>query len=230
MDKRMELAYKRICFHGRGIVARWLDRVFFAVLGGICLYLQRRNLLLSGMLFIGILIMSLLWEYKRWTKYKRDLWKKTVKALKQENWLRQEAARIRQEGGEVLYPVPDAEALLGHCLRSGEDTSFHCFGEAKRELITLAERYGCMVSFLPWQEGAEPSREQVNERLQRDAPKGDRKVWSALLHLPGNRYLLTGCVLLLLSMVLRHALYWRLLGSLCLAIGAIRRAFCVTPE
>ena len=28
MDKRMERAYKRICFHGRGIVARWLDRVF----------------------------------------------------------------------------------------------------------------------------------------------------------------------------------------------------------
>ena len=67
-------------------------------------------------------------------------------------------------------------------------------------------------------------REQMIERLKRDAPKRDRKLWHTLLHLPGNRYLLTGCALLLLSMVLRRALYWRLLGSLCLFIGAVRRA------
>jgi hypothetical protein len=29
--------------------------------------------------------------------------------------------------------------------------------------------------------------------------------------------------MLLLSMVLRRALYWRLLGSLCLLLGALRR-------
>ena len=223
----MERAYKRICFQGRGIITRWTDRVFFSLLGGVCLYIPCRNLTMSTMLFLAMLTFFLLWENRRWTKYKRDLWQKTVNTMKREAWLRQEATRIRQEGGEVLYPTPDAEVLLGFCLRFGAGTSFHCFGEPERDLIRIAEHYGCTLSIHPWQEGEETSPEQVLERLRRDAPKRDRKLLRALLHLPGSRYVLTGCVLLFLSMVLRRALYWRLLGSLCLVIGAIRRAFHV---
>ena len=230
MNDKMIQAYKRICFHGRGIVARLTDRAFFSLLGGVCFFLLFGDRLLSVSFMAALLVTFLLWGHRRWMKYKHSIWQKTVKTLKQEDWLRQEAERIRQEGGKVLYPVPDAEALLDHCLRSGEGTTFHCFGEEKGELIALVESCGCTLSFHPWQEGSEPSREQVIERLRRDAPKRDRRIWHALLHLPGNRYLLTGCVLLLLSMALRHALYWRLLGSLCLCMGAIRRALHVTPE
>ena len=81
------------------------------------------------------------------------------------------------------------------------------------------------MSFHPWGRGEEPNRDEVNERIIRDAPKGRLKLWQRLLELSGNRYILAGCLLLLLSMGLRKALYWRLLGSLCLMIGALRRAF-----
>ena len=224
MNGRVERAYKRICFQGRGAVARWTDRAFFALLGGVCLYLLCRNVALSCVFSAALLGVFLLWESRRWTKYKRDLWQKTVRALKREDWLRQEGIRIRQAGGTILYPTPDAGAMLGFCLRFGAGTAFHCFGDAKIELIAQAKSMGCSVAFHPWQEGVEPSRERVLERLERDAPKRERKLWQSLRRLPGSRYLLTGCALLGLSMVLRRALYWRLLGSLCLMIGAIRRA------
>lgn len=220
----MAQAYKRICFRGRGIVARWMDRAFFALLGGVCLYLLSRYLLLSWLLSLAMLTAFLLWENKRWTKYKRGLWQKTVQTLKREAWLRQEAERIQEASGTILYPTPKTEELTGFCLRYGIGTEFHCFGEAKRELVTLAERYGCTLTFHPWQEGTEPGREQVLERLRRDAPKREGRLLPMLLHLPGNRYLLTGCLLLLLSVFLRRALYWRLLGSLCLFVGAVSRA------
>ena len=113
--------------------------------------------------------------------------------------------------------------MTGLCLRQGEGTAFHTFGEVREELIVQAKTLGCTVSFHPWQEGSEPSQEQVLERLKRDAPKRTGNLWRTLLHLPGNRYLLAGCAVLLLSMVLRRALYWRLLGSLCLLLGALRR-------
>ena len=223
MDKRTENAYKRICFHGRGTAARWLDRGFFALLGGVCLYLLCRNRLLSALMIPALLAVSLLWEQRRWTRFSRDLWQKTVRTLKREAWLREEAAAIRQTGGVVLYPTPEGEKLTGLCLRQGEGTAFHTFGEAREELIVQAKALGCTVSFHPWQEGSEPGREQVQERLKRDAPKRTGNLWRTLLSLPGNRYLLAGCAMLLLSMVLRRALYWRLLGSLCLLLGALRR-------
>ena len=61
-----------------------------------------------------------------------------------------------------------------------------------------------------------PTRTQVEERLRQKAPKRTPRLWGRLLRLPGNRYLMTGGLLLFLSMVLRKALYWRLLGSVCL--------------
>ena len=227
MDRTTERAYKRICFHGRGIAARWLDRVFFALLGGGCLYIACRNIALSCLLLVGLLAFSMLWEKKRWARFQHDLWQRTVMTLRREAWLKGEAARLRQAGGTVLYPTPDAETLIGLCLRFGETTVFHCFGEAGEDLAAEAKALGCALIFHPWQEGSEPSREQVAERLRRDAPKRRERIWPMLLHLPGSRYLLTGCALLGLSMVLRRALYWRLLGSLCLCIGAVRRAFHV---
>lgn len=230
MNRRMERAYKRICFQGRGIVARWTDKVFFALLGGVCLYLLCRNVALSCVFIAALLGVFMLWESRRWTKYERDLWQKTVRTLRREDWLRQEGMRIRQTGGTILYPTPDAEALTGFCLRFGTGTAFHCFGDAKKELITQAKSMGCSVAFHRWQEGGAPSREQVLERLERNAPKAERRLWQSLLRLPGSRYLLTGCALLLLSMVLRRALYWRLLGSLCLMIGAVRRAFHIAAK
>lgn len=224
MDRKTEQAYKRSCFQGRGMAARWLDRAFFALLGGVCLYLARWKLMPSVLLSLGLLGLFLLWDGRRWTKYQRDLWRTAKKALRREAWLREEAARIRQAGGTVLYPTPDGEGLTGHCLRLGEGAALHCFGAPGEELVKQAEVLGCTLVFHPWQEGSEPSREQVVERLRRDAPKRELRLWRGLPQLPGGRYLLVGCVLLVLSMVLRRALYWRLLGSLCLFLGAIRRA------
>ena len=210
-------------------MARWLDKAFFALLGGLCLYLWCGDLALSGLLLLALLLVFLLWDRRRWAKYSRDLWQRTSQTLKREAWLRQEAERIRHAGGMILYPTPDAETLVGLCLRLGQGTSFHCFGEAGKDFAAQAEALGCTLTVHPWQEGTEPNREQVVERLKRDIPKRDRKLWRELLHLPGSRYLLTGCGLLLLSMILRRGLYWRLLGSLCVFIGAISRAFHV-PE
>ena len=227
MDRKTERAYKRKCFQGRGTVARWVDRVFFALLGGVCLHIVCRNLVLSCLLSVGLLALSLLWEKKRWVRFQHDLWQRTARALRREAWLREEAARIREEGGVILYPVPEREALTGLCLCLGEGTAFHCFGDPKEKLLDRAKALGCTLAFHPWQEGQEPSREQVLERLKQNAPKRDRKLWRTLWQLPGNRYLLTGGVLLLLSLFLRRALYWRLLGSLCLMLGALRRALHV---
>lgn len=227
MDRSMERAYKRICFQGRGAIARWTDRAFFSLLGSVCLYLVGRNRLLCGLLFPALMAAFVLWDRRKWTRFQHELWQQTAKTLKREDWLKSEADRLRQKGGVILYPTPDGEEMTGFCLRHGPGTAFHCFGDQEGELISKAKTMGCTVAFHPWQEGDEPSRDQVIERLRQNAPKQGKGVWKALLQLPGNRYLLTGGVLLALSLLLRRALYWRLLGSLCLMIGALRRAFQV---
>ena len=224
MDTRIVHAYKQQCFQGRGIVALWSDRTFFSALTGVCLYIWRRRLIASLLLFAAVFALLTVWDMRRWSRFKRNLLRNAVDRLKREDWMDREAERIRQKGGVTLFPTPDTDSMTGCCLRLGRGTSFHCFGEVKTELIAGAAAYGCTVTFHPWGEGAGPSREQVIQRLERDAPKRDTKLLRRLLSLPGSRYLVTGCMLLLLSIVLRHALYWRLLGSLCLLIGAVRRS------
>ena len=225
MDRTTARAYKRKCFQGRGIVARWLDRVFFSALGGVCLYILLRNLILSLLLGGAFLLLLVLWDRRRWARFRQRLWQRTVDQLQREDWLQQEAERIRRSGGVLLYPVPDLDTLTGFCLRLGQGISFHCVGNAQDNLISAAQALGCSLMFHPWGQGAEPRKEQVMERLVRDAPKRNALPWQKLLHLPGNRYLLTGLLLLLLSMILRRALYWRLLGTMCLVIGTVRRSF-----
>ena len=225
MDRTTAHAYKRKCFQGRGIVARWLDRVFFSALGGVCLHILLRCLILSLLMGGAILLLLLLWDRRQWARFRQRLWRRTADQLQREDWLRQEAERIRRSGGVLLYPAPDMDTLTGLCLRLGEGTAFHCIGDVKDSLMAAAQALGCSLTSHPWGQGEEPSREQVTERLVRDAPKRNALPWQKLLHLPGNRYLLTGFLLLLLSMILRRALYWRLLGTLCLVIGTVRRSF-----
>ena len=226
----MERAYKRKCFRGRGIVARWLDRVFFSALGGVCLYILRGGLVLSLLLFGAIVFLLVLWDMRRWSGFRQKLWQDTVTQLKREDWLIREAERIREAGGVILHPSPETERPMGQCLRLGRGTAFHCFGDVREELAATAEPFGCTVTFHPWGEGTEPSREQVLRRLERDMPRRKAKLWHRLVLLPGNRYLLAGGVLLLMSIFLRRALYWRLLGSLCLGIGALHRSFHFLAE
>ena len=47
---------------------------------------------------------------------------------------------------------------------------------------------------------------------------------------PLQYFALMGVLLLLLSIILRRALYWRILGSLCLLIGTIRRSVTLYRE
>ena len=230
MDRMTERAYKRECFQGRGMVARSLDMAFFSLLGGACLYVLIRNLVYSTLLSAGLLLFFILWDRRRWHRYRQCIWQEVARSLRREAWLQQEAERIRGEGGVIIYPTPDSERMIGLCLNFGQGTVFHCFGDTNSNLLAVAEDYGCSVVFHPWQEGPEPSQEQVMERLRRNAPKRDGALWKRLLDLPGNRYLLTGALLLLLSIVLRRALYWRFLGSLCLLIGAIRRSVTLYRE
>lgn len=224
MDRMTERAYKRECFQGRGMVARSLDMAFFSLLGGACLYVLIRNLVYSTLLSAGLLLFYILWDRRRWHRYRQCIWQEVARSLRREAWLQQEAERIRGEGGVIIYPTPDRERMIGLCLNLGKDTVFHSFGDTNNDLLAAAEAYGCSITFHSWQEGPESSQEQVMERLRRNAPKRDGALWKRLLDLPGNRYLLTGALLLLLSIVLRRALYWRFLGSLCLLIGAIRRS------
>ena len=224
MDRKTEQAYKRKCFQGRGVLARWLDRAFFSGLSGVCLYIWKGSALFSCLLAGAVLLLLLVWEGRRWGRFRQKLWRDAAMELKREAWMEQEAARIRREGGVILFPTPEEDALTGACLCYDPGARFHCFGEPRENLIEKTRTMGCVLVFHPWQEGPEPDREQVIERLRRDAPRRDHRLWRSLLRLPGNRYLLTGMALILLSMVLRRALYWRLLGSLCLLIGAIRRA------
>lgn len=230
MDRMTERAYMRKCFQGRGMVARSLDMAFFSLLGGACLYVLIRNLVFSTLLSAGLFLFFILWDRRRWHRYRQRIWQEADRSLRREAWLQQEAERIRGEGGVILYPTPDGERMIGLCLNFGQGTVLHSFGDTNNDLLATAEAYGCSVVFHPWQEGSEPSREQVVERLQRDAPKRVYALWKKLIQLPGNRYLLTGVLLLLLSIILRRALYWRILGSLCLLIGTIRRSVTLYRE
>ena len=168
MDRVTEQAYKRRCFQGRGLVARSLDMAFFSLLGGACLYVLKRNLgfsiLLSGML----LLVFVLWERKRWDRYKQCILQEATKALRREAWLQQEGESIRGKGGVILYPTPDRKDMIGFCLRLGQGTAYHCFGDTNEELLAVAEAFECSIAFHPWQEGPEPSRAQVIERLRRE--------------------------------------------------------------
>lgn len=230
MNSSTVRAYKRKCFQGRGTAVRWMDRAFFSALIGVCLYVLRGGILVLLLLFAASMAMFTFLDVRRWDRFRQKLWQGAASQLRREDWLTHEAEHIRQEGGVILFPVPDKDSLTGLCLRWGRGTSFHCFGEVRKELAAGALAYGCSMTFHSWQEGAEPGREQVLQRLERDAPKRDTQLWRRLLQLPGNRYVLAGCLLLLMSILLRHALYWRLLGSLCLLIGAVRRSFHIIPE
>ena len=225
MDTFVERAYRKQCFQGRSPFARWLDRTFFSTLGGVCLYLLLGRLVPSLLLLLAILILLILYDVRKWSRYRQKLWRNAANDLRREGWLRQEAERIRKAGGVPLYPMPELDMLTGLCLRLGEGTAFHCFGTPAPELAAAAASMGCTLAFHPWGQGPDPSGAQVIQRLVRDAPKRNGLAWRQLLQLSDNRYLLTGCLLLLLSIFLRRALYWRLLGSLCLLIGAVRRSF-----
>ena len=221
----MMRAYKRICFQGRGLAARWLDRVFFALLGGAALYILIGRMYLGLLFMAAVLFALILLDLRRWERFQQRLWRTAADQLKREAWLRTEGERIGQAGEIILYPAPDKDALVGLCLRLGPGRTFRCFGTAKAELNDVAQAFGCRLTFHPFGKGQEPSREEVLKRLERDAPKQKPRVWRRLLTLPGSRYLVAGCLLLLLSIFLRRALYWRLLGTLCLVIAALRRAF-----
>ena len=114
--------------------------------------------------------------------------------------------------------------MIGHCLRMGQGISFHCIGDERKELILAVSKLGSVITFHPWEEGSDPDREQIVEKLKSNMPKRNDLLWKDLLQMSGNRYMLAGASLLIISMFLRHALYWRLLGSLCLLIGAIRHS------
>ena len=206
-------------------MGRWLDRAFFSLLIGACLYIVTGKMAVSLLAFGTVLLLHMVIEKRRWCKYRQKLWQKAQDELRREDWLKQKALSIREAKGVILYPTPDMDSLTGLCLQRGQSTSFHCFGDIRNDLVEKAAAFGCTVSFHPWGEGATPSRDQIIRWLERNAPKRDTKLWKRLLHLPGGRYLLTGCLLLLLSILLRRALYWRLLGTLCLLIGALRRSF-----
>ena len=225
MDRRIEQAYKRNCFQGRGAVARWVDRGFFSALCGVGSYGLWGEKVTSLLLASASVLLFTLWDMLRWQKFRQKLWRREADQLKRESWLRQEAEAIRRQGGVILFPTPDRDTLQGLCLGRGQGASFHCFGAARDDLVAQAQALGCTVWFHPWGNGAEPSREQVQERLVRDAPKRKAKPWRHLLTLPGGRYYMAGLLLLILSVFLKRALYWRLMGSVCLLIGAFRRAF-----
>ena len=200
-----------------------LDRAFFSALGAVCLFIVLRCFVLSVLLFAAVFLLLSLWNERQWSRYKQQLWNRTAVALKRESWLKQEAERLRKQGGVILFPLPERDEFIGLCLRMGPGTGFHAFGGPKEELAKAADEMGCIVTFHPWGEGEAPTRGQIEERLRQKVPLRKGRLWNKLLQLPDNRYILTGCVLLLLSIILKRALYWRLLASLCLLIGAFRR-------
>ena len=158
------------------------------MLCGMALYILSDRMLLSLLLFGAALLALIMLDKRQWDRYQEKLRMDAAKELRRESWLKQEADRIRQAGGMVLYPIPDKEALLGLCLRFGQEVGFHCFGEPQNEWIETAQSYGCKLKFHPWGEGEEPSRAQVTKRLERDVPKRKAGQWRRLLSLPGNRY------------------------------------------
>lgn len=230
MDASTERAYKRKCFQGRGPAARWLDRLFFSIICGAAMYILTGRRSFALLLFGAALLTLTFLDIRQWDRFRRKLRHAAVKELRREAWLKGEADRIRQGGGTVLFPAPDRDALVGFCLRLGPGASFHSFGDTKAELCETAQAFGRTLIFHPWGEGEEPSSEQVENRLKQNAPMRSSIPWRRLLALPGSRYLLTGCLMLLLSVFLRRALYWRLLGTLCLLVGTVRRSFRLTAE
>lgn len=230
MEGAIERAYKRKCFQGRGTFARLLDRAFFSAFGGVCLYIVIRRMFPSILLFAALFLLLNLMGRRRWQTYRRQLYRSAEAELKREVWLKQEAESFRQQGGVILFPLPRKEELMGLCLRLGPGTAFHAFGGSKQVLTTTAYQMGCTVTFHPWGEGEAPTQEQIEAKIRQEAPPRRGGLWRQLIKLPDNRYLLTGCVLLLLSIFVKGALYWRLLASLCLLIGAVRRSLHMVTE
>lgn len=228
MDKTTERAYKRKCFRGRGRAVCILDRAFFSALGGLSLYILTGQRLLALFLFTAALVLFTLWDRNKWRRFRQKLWLDTAQQLKRENWLKHTAEEIRQGGGILLYPTPNGDAFTGLCLRHGQGTAFHCVGNPDEDLKERALWAGCTATFHPWMEGEAPKAEQVENRLIQTAPKRIAGIWGALLRLSGSRYLLTGFVLLVLSMFLRRALCWRMIGTLCLFIGSVKQAIHLT--
>ncbi len=222
MDKKIARAQKRKCFHGRGALARWTDRLFFAGLGGLCLYIVLKNWWLSITSAVCLLSIQMIWAKHRWESYQKDLRKKTSVALRKENWLKEEAVKIRSCGETILFPLPGKEQLSANCLNADKGTRFHCFGDEDKRLCEYAKSYGCILVFHPWGMGKVPTNEDIENRIA-EVSDGSKNALHRIISQTYNRYFLTGACLLLFSITLRHAVYWRLLASLCFIIGAVKR-------
>ena len=166
MEGAIERAYKRKCFQGRGTAARLLDRAFFSALSGACLFIVLGRLLLSVLLSGAVFLLLSLLSRRRWDRFRRQLWNSVAMELKRENWLKQEAERIRRQGGVILFPLPKEEQFMGLCLRSGPGTAFHTFGEPDKEWMAQAAGLGCSMTFHPWGVGETPNREQIEDRIR----------------------------------------------------------------
>lgn len=223
MRKKIILAQKRICFQGRGTIARVLDRTFFAVLGGLCLYIGCGTWWLSALMSISIYLLLFALAKRRWDSYLKSLWNSMKTQLRQENWMEEEAARIRASGETILYPKPDAEKLTGYCLNAPKGTRFHCFEAESTTLAQIAENYGCVLLFHPRREGETPTDDQIESHIEAKTPTGRKHTIIRILSQTESRYYIAGVVLLGLSMVLRRAVYWRILASLCFFVGTIKR-------
>ena len=223
MKEKIILEQKKICFQGRGTVARALDRVFFAILSGLCLYIACGIWWLSALMSVSILLLQVALAKKRWTSYVRTMRKSTEKQLRQENWMIEEAAKIRAGGERILYPEPNGEELTGFCLNVSKGTRFHCFETENKALEQIAKDYGCVLVFHPKREGETPTDLQIENRIEMETPVRQKHTITRLLAQAESRYYTTGAVLLALSMVLRRAIYWRILASLCFGIGTIKR-------
>ncbi len=223
MERIIERAYKRDCFQGRGIVGRWTDWLFFSCLGGLLLFIAFRILWLSAVFTACLLLVQLAWASHRWTVYYQTLKNDICASLRRENWLTEEAARIRADSEVVLFPLPGRDRLIESCLNAPKGTRFHCFGTADASLCKVAEDYGCTLVFHPWGMGKKPTEEAVEKRIVdgSNVRKGGRI--GKLFSQTDIRYFITGGALLLLSLFMNHAIYWRLTASVCFFFGTIKR-------
>lgn len=225
MDANTKRYYQKQCFGGRSLFARTVDNVFLCCLIAGALFILGVKSpwpFLIGM--VGFLIVAGI-EKARWSWFEKRLFEKTAQTLQRESWMRQKAEELKQPNKYLAYPTPENEELIGLCLRLNQGVEIHSFGNEDKDKKNLANAWGHSMVFHAFMPEEKPSMEEIEKRIEKGVKKNRYSFRQVAKAIPINRFFVSGIVLLVLSIFLRRAMYWRLMGSLCLSIGVLRFSF-----
>ena len=221
----------------RGIwkaIRRCTDAVLFGGMLSASVLLLVPHAKLSWMAWLALtaafMPLLLLFDCRTEANRKRKERERIVQTIRTEKLLMMEDAQIRQAIGAgrivcIRSLVPQKHEIL-QAIAQRPDVLI-CMGDG-REAAALLRAYRKDARLINEAEllrlmQPDVSEEEIARRFEKTRGKPSvRTFLRRIMHVPVNRYLLLGTLLLVLSFLGRYKIYYRLLSSACLLFGGIK--------